>query len=320
MVCTPGPVETLQVVATQILFIFTPLLKWCTPVSYGYSMEIDPQAITRWWQLKYLFIFTPDPWGRWTHFDDILSNRLKPPVIDFSEKDVGGKIFQVGGRDMIFRACLVNKSDLYTLLQVYVYNVVELHICIIYHHMYIFYIPPLLGELRTHISVFCSCPSFGEGSELAAVFQWTKITNLHGSWGELSELSIPFPNQTVYVVVWDWRLCSTTKTFLDPTCFGAFVGAVEESCRHILKLILLILQKKHLEGLILSELRLLKWEARRFKETLALFMASNVNTIICPLGCDYQVLVLKTEKKDTREVELQDTSPQKIYSWLEHPL
>lgn len=93
-----------------------------------------------------------------------------------------------------------------------------------------------------------------------------------------------------------------------------------KSPANILKLILLILQKKHLEGLILSELRLLKWEARRFKETLALFMASNVNTIICPLGCDYQVLVLKTEKKDTREVELQDTSPQKIYSWLEHPL
>jgi len=34
-------------------------------------------------------------------------------------------------------------------------------------------------------------------------------------------------------------------------------------------------------GLILSELRMLKWEARRFKETLALFMASNVNCIIC---------------------------------------
>eukprot|EP00435_Cladocopium_sp_Y103_P038463 s804_g10.t1 len=34
-------------------------------------------------------------------------------------------------------------------------------------------------------------------------------------------------------------------------------------------------------GLILSELRMLKWEARRFRETLALFMASNVNSIIC---------------------------------------
>jgi len=34
-------------------------------------------------------------------------------------------------------------------------------------------------------------------------------------------------------------------------------------------------------GLILSELRMLKWEARRFRETLALFVASNVNTIIC---------------------------------------
>jgi len=34
-------------------------------------------------------------------------------------------------------------------------------------------------------------------------------------------------------------------------------------------------------GLILSELRMLKWEARRFRETLALFVASNVNSIIC---------------------------------------
>ena len=53
---------------------------------------------------------------------------------------------------MVFRTCLLNKSDFYALLQVYVCNVVELHICIIYHHMnhmYIFYIPPLLGELRT---------------------------------------------------------------------------------------------------------------------------------------------------------------------------
>ena len=24
----------------------------------------------RWWQLKHFFIFTPDPWGRWTHFDE----------------------------------------------------------------------------------------------------------------------------------------------------------------------------------------------------------------------------------------------------------
>ena len=36
-----------------------------------------------------------------------------------------------------------------------------------------------------------------------------------------------------------------------------------------------------LPGLILSELRMLKWEARRFRETLALFVASNVNSIIC---------------------------------------
>ena len=81
---------------------------------------------------------------------------------------------------------------------------------------------------------------------------------------------------------------------------------------HILKLILFNpAKKKHLEGLILSELRLLKWEARRFKETLALFMASNVNTIICPLGCDYRVEVPKTENKTQEKLSFRMPPPKK---------
>ena len=123
MVCTPGPgvIET-RWVATQMhppktnmvhlknepleeeipiqnhhflgsmLFIFFPLLKWCTPVSYGYSMEIDPQAITRWWQLKYWCIFTPILGGRWNHFDDMFSNRLvQPPTRFFLRKMLVGR-------------------------------------------------------------------------------------------------------------------------------------------------------------------------------------------------------------------------------------
>ena len=51
------------------------LFSWCffsfsflfTMVNHQFSPPFE--RISRWWQLKYFFIFTPKIWGRWTQFD-----------------------------------------------------------------------------------------------------------------------------------------------------------------------------------------------------------------------------------------------------------
>ena len=64
---------------------FTLLLTWCTPVSYGhFSMEIDPQAITRWWQLKY-GLFSP-LFGEMIQFDFFFLNGLVQPPTRFTPR------------------------------------------------------------------------------------------------------------------------------------------------------------------------------------------------------------------------------------------
>ena len=42
------------------------------------------QGISRWWQLKYFFIFTPKIGGRWTQFDEYFSKGLVQPPTRYS--------------------------------------------------------------------------------------------------------------------------------------------------------------------------------------------------------------------------------------------
>ena len=53
-----------------------------TMVNHQFSPPFE--SISRWWQLKYFFIFTPKIWGRWTQFDGAhifqMGWKLKPPT------------------------------------------------------------------------------------------------------------------------------------------------------------------------------------------------------------------------------------------------
>ena len=51
--------------------------------AFGFGVGGLGFAGARWWQLKYLFIFTPNP-GEMIQFDEYFSNGLKPPArVDF---------------------------------------------------------------------------------------------------------------------------------------------------------------------------------------------------------------------------------------------
>ena len=40
-----------------------------------WNLVIIDYITTRWWQLKYVWNFHPDPWGRWAHFDEHIFQR-----------------------------------------------------------------------------------------------------------------------------------------------------------------------------------------------------------------------------------------------------
>ena len=48
-----------------------------------------PTTKLNWWQLKHFGCFHPDPWGRWTHFDDVIFRvgLVQPPTGYFRRKN-----------------------------------------------------------------------------------------------------------------------------------------------------------------------------------------------------------------------------------------
>ena len=67
-------------------------------------------SFSRWWQLKYFWNFHPEPWGRWTQFDECFWDGLKPPtsfVFFFSPQDVKALHEALGNTDDALAASLV---------------------------------------------------------------------------------------------------------------------------------------------------------------------------------------------------------------------
>ena len=75
-------VTRLFVVFQAFFWIFKPILSLVAPLQQSYAQEKMIEFIYIWLGdgFKYDFIFTPNPWGRWTHFDSYFSIGLKPPT------------------------------------------------------------------------------------------------------------------------------------------------------------------------------------------------------------------------------------------------